>query len=57
MTSDDLPKSLFLSQLLVLESISGVIQNERFISFLNAFTTCQLSVSHQSTLVFQWPLE
>lgn len=47
MTLNDLPKSLFLPQLLMLESISGVIHNEWFISFLNAFTTCQMSSSHQ----------
>lgn len=48
MTLNDLPKSLFLSQLLILESISEVIQNASFMSFLSAFTAQQMSESHQS---------
>lgn len=57
MTLNDFPKSQFLHQLLVLESISGLVHNERFISFPNAFTTCQMSTrAHQSAVVSHWPV-
>lgn len=49
-------KANFSPQLLGLESISGVVHNERFISFPNAFTTRQMSTrTHQSAVVFLWP--